>query len=269
MVKYGMLIDATICMGCRGCSVACKQWNDLPGTKTRNTGTYQNPPDLSASTWTNIEYREIETGDQVAWVFLKRACMHCEHPACVSACPVQALHKLDNGPVVYDAGKCIGCRYCMVACPFGIPKIDFNKLLPEITKCTFCADRLDSGLPPACAKTCPAGAIRFGERDKLIAEAEARIAKNPAKYVNHVYGKAEAGGTSILFLSAVPFDQLGLPTLGPDPVPALSEQVAIFGTPTALATVAAVLGGVYWFTKRRMELAAKPAAAEKKEEAKQ
>ena len=263
MNKYGMLIDATICIGCRGCSVACKQWNDLPGSKTRNTGSYQNPPALSATTWTNIEYREIETGDQVAWAFLKRACMHCEHPACVSACPVQALRKLDSGPVVYDAHKCIGCRYCMVACPFGIPTFEWNKPVPFIRKCTFCADRLDSGLTPACAKTCPSGAIHFGERDKLIAEAEVRIAKNPGKYVNHVYGKEEVGGTSILYLSAIPFDQLGLRALGTAPVTADSEIAALVVVPPALLTVAAVMSGIYWFTKRRIEMSQAKAGSQK------
>ena len=262
MAKYGMLIDSTLCIGCRGCSVACKQWNDLPGTKTRNTGTYQNPPALSAYTWTNIEYREVEASDRLVWAFLKRACMHCEHPACVSVCPVQALHKLETGPVVYEANRCIGCRYCMMACPFGIPKVDLNQVLPVISKCNFCADRVSNGLPPACAKTCPPGAIRFGERDQLVVEAEARIAKNPGKYVNHVYGKEEVGGTSILYLSAIPFDQLGLPDVGTESVPALSDAMAVVGTPTALVTVAAALMGAFWVSRRRVELASQQQTAD-------
>jgi formate dehydrogenase iron-sulfur subunit len=247
MSKYGMLIDTTLCIGCRGCSIACKQWNDLPAVATRQRGTYQNPPALSASTWTNMEYREIERGDQVAWVFLKRACMHCEHPACASACPVGALRKTTEGPVIYDDRKCIGCRYCMIACPFGIPTFQWDKGLlaqPLIRKCHFCFDRLSQGMPPACAKTCPSGAIRFGERAQLIAEAEARIASNPAKYVNHVYGKEEVGGTAILYLAAVPFEQLGLPKLSSEPVPALSETVMSGTIPFAL-TWAAVLAGIY------------------------
>ncbi len=255
MAKYGMLIDETRCTGCRGCQVACKQWNDLPGEETHNTGSYTNPPHLSAQTWNLIEYKEIDRGGQVGFFFLKRACMHCEHPACVSVCPVGALRKTPEGPVVYDDHKCIGCRYCMAACPFGIPKFDWQKGLLEgalIRKCTFCADRLSNGLIPACAKTCPSKAITFGERDQLIVEAENRIRKNPDKYVNHVYGKEEAGGTSILYLSAVPFEQLGLPKLGPAPVTTLSEQVMEYTLPFAgvwLATLAG-LAAVFKFRER-------------------
>jgi formate dehydrogenase iron-sulfur subunit len=245
MSKYAMLIDETKCTGCRGCQVACKQWNDLPGEKTRNTGSYTNPPNLSAKTWNLIEYIEIASGNEIGFHFLKRACMHCEHPACASVCPVGALYKTAEGPVVYDDGKCIGCRYCMIACPFGIPTFDWNKGLLDqalIRKCNFCVDRLSNGLTPACAKTCPSKAISFGERDKLIAQAEAQIRKYPDKYVNHVYGKAEAGGTSILYLSHTPFDQLGLPRLGSAPVTTLSEQVMEYTLPFAAAWGATLSG---------------------------
>jgi len=248
-----MLIDETRCTGCRACQVACKQWNDLPGETTRNTGSYQNPPALSAKTWNLIEFREIETGDKVDWYFFKHACMHCEHPACVSVCPVGALQKTASGPVIYDDRKCIGCRYCMAACPFGIPTFDWDKGLldhPVIRKCNFCVDRISNGLEPACAKTCPSKVIQFGERDALLAEAEARIAKNPSRYVNYVYGKTEAGGTSILYLSAVPFDQLGLPVLGPEPVTKRSETVMGYTLPFAAAWTA-VLAGVWGLVRLR------------------
>jgi formate dehydrogenase iron-sulfur subunit len=250
-----MLYDATKCVGCNACTNACRAWNKTPIEKDPS-GLYDAPKELTAKTWTLIQLYK----GQNEYSFVKRQCMHCVHPACVSACPVQALHKTADGPVVYDASKCIGCRYCMVACPFGVPKIDFYEKFPEIKKCTFCADRLVNGQPPACANACPTGAIRFGERDKLVAEAEARIANDPTKYVNHVYGKQEAGGTAILYLSHVPFERLGLPTLGTQPAPALSETVAIYGTPTALATVGVVLATIYWITSRRAERMSKPAA---------
>ena len=190
-MTYAMLFDASKCTACRGCQVACKQWNDLPGEVTKNTGSYQNPPRLSADTWLVMEFHEVENGDGLKWGFRRTACMHCLEPACVSACPVGALHKTDEGPVHYDDDRCIGCRYCMLACPFDVPTFTWDKGLMEgavIRKCNFCVDRLGSGLEPACAKTCPPGALVFGERDELIAEAHARIDAEPAKYVPHVYG---------------------------------------------------------------------------------
>ncbi|MBI5652846.1 MAG: 4Fe-4S dicluster domain-containing protein [Chloroflexi bacterium] len=245
MSRYAMLIDETRCTGCRACQVACKQWNDLPGEQTRNRGTYTNPPALSAKTWSMIEFNEIETGDKVGFYFLKRGCMHCEHPACASVCLVGALHKTPDGPVVYDDSKCIGCRYCMSACPFGIPTFDWDRGLLNnalIRKCEFCVDRVSNGLIPACAKSCPSRVIAFGEREQLIAQAEARIEKNPNKYIKHIYGKDEVGGTSMLYLSSVPFDQLGLPALGTTPVTALSEQVMEYTVPFALAWGATLAG---------------------------
>jgi formate dehydrogenase iron-sulfur subunit len=146
----------------------------------------------------------------------------------------------------------------MVACPFGIPKFEWEKSLPYIRKCDFCVDRLEAGMEPACAAACPAGAITFGERDSLIAEAESRIQNKPDKYVNHIYGKEELGGTSMLYLSHVPFDKLGLPPLDSEPVTELSETVATYGTPSVAASVAVFLGGLYyWFSKweKRMQAA--------------
>lgn len=261
-----MLIDASKCTGCRGCQVACKQWNDLPAEKTHNWGSYQNPPDLSAKTWTLIQFSEVEESGKLYWAFLKRNCMHCLHPACVSVCPVGAIQKTEEGPVVYDPARCIGCRYCMMACPFGVPRFEWDKPFPLIQKCTFCMDRLAEGLQPACAQACPTGAITFGERDTLIAEAESRIQNNPNKYVNHIYGKEEVGGTSVLYISHIPFEKLGLPTLSPEPIPALSEKVAIYGTPSMLAGMAVLLGGTYWFTKRRERIQAEKSASQAEKE---
>jgi formate dehydrogenase iron-sulfur subunit len=270
-----VLVDLTRCMGCRACQVACKAWNDNPGEVTQCLGCYDNPSGLSVDTWTLTQFNEVvDESGKLHWVFAKRQCMHCLHPACVSACPVQALHKLDSGPVVYDEEKCIGCRYCMVACPFNVPRIDFNEFLPEITKCTFCADRQAEGMEPACVKACPTDALVFGKRGDLLNTAVTRIANRPETYVNHIYGETEAGGTSWMYLSPVPFKELvptlekafGFPELDSKPVPQLSESVAVYGTPTALAAVGAALAGVYWITRRRMEHMAQPETQRKKEE---
>jgi len=173
-MSKGVLYDATKCIGCRACQVACKQWNELPAEKTTNSGTYENPPRMSAYTFTKINFTEVEYNGEFKWVFNKQQCMHCQEPGCAEACIVGALVKTEEGPVTYDDGKCIGCRYCMVACPFGIPTFEWDKPLPWIRKCTFCADRQAAGLKPACVTTCPTGALKFGERDELIVEAQRR-----------------------------------------------------------------------------------------------
>ena len=140
--------------------------------------------------------------------------MHCEHPACATACPLKALHKTEEGPVLYRADRCFGCRYCMLACPFEIPTFEWDQGMfagPWIRKCTMCADRLSVGREPACVQTCPTGALKYGQRDELLAYAHERIQKYPDKYLQHVYGEKEVGGTSVLYISHVPFEQLGLP----------------------------------------------------------
>jgi Fe-S-cluster-containing dehydrogenase component len=235
-----MLYDATKCIGCLACEEACKEWNNLPPEA-------EPPSKLSASNFTVVE--EYETC--AIQTYCKVQCMHCLHPACVSVCPVQALEKTEAGPVIYHPERCIGCRYCMVSCPFGVPQIDWNETLPTIAKCTFCADRQAEGLQPACAEVCPTGALKFGTRTELLEVARSRIEENPGRYVDHVYGETEAGGTSWLYISPVRCEQLDLPVLGPDPIPALSEKVAMIGTPSMLGGVAAVLGGIYWASKRR------------------
>ncbi len=259
-----MLIDTTYCTACRGCQVACKQWNDLPAEKTTNQGTYQNPFRLSAYTWTLVQMREVEYQGKFYWSFLKRQCMHCLHPTCVSACPVGAMHQTPEGLVLYNDARCIGCRYCMTACPFRMPRFEWDLPLGHVRKCTFCADRQAEGLEPACVKTCPSGALAFGERDELIARAEARLKTRPDKYIQHVYGKEEGGGTHVLILSAVPFDLLGLPALGPEPVKELNDAMARYGTPGIAIGVAAILAGLQWYSRRRVQLqqsAASPAPA--------
>ncbi len=249
-----MLIDITRCMGCRGCQVACKQWNDKPGESTEYSGTWTNPPQLSDKTWTLVDFRPAErVNGTTRWSFVRQLCMHCLHPACVSSCPVGALAKLDNGPVVYHAGKCMGCRYCMIACPFKIPKFEWDEALPIIQKCHFCFDRIDQGLEPACAQTCPTGAVKFGERDDLLLAAKNQIDDNPGKYVDHVYGEEEVGGTSVMFLSDAPFERMGFNmNLGTESLPDRTwETLRVI--PIEAAAIVAAMAGVWWVIKRRDE----------------
>jgi len=246
----GMLSDLTKCIGCGWCQQACQEWNQLPAQQRGEEDTC-----LSADTWTVPELQEVEEDGQWYHVFVKRQCMHCVDPACVSACPVGALQKLENGAVVYDCMRCIGCRYCMVACPFGIPKFEWKEPLGRIRKCTFCVDRQEGGLEPACAAACPTGALVFGDRDTLVAEAEARVQADPERYFHHVYGKEELGGTSWLYLSPVSFEVLGFPSLGTEPVTSLSEAVATYGTVGVAVSVTLLLGGLYyWFNGRHPKL---------------
>ena len=252
-----MIQDNTRCIGCRACMVACKSWNDRPADITdffAGEG-YQNPRDLDANNYTLITFNEIVTGSQPDWVFGRQLCMHCDQPACASACPTTALAKTPLGPVVFDEWRCIGCRACMQACPFLIPKYDYENFAPKIHKCTFCADRLEVGLDPACAKVCPTGAISFGDRDEMVAEAKRRIAEAPGTYIPEIYGLDEVGGTSVLHLSSVPFEQIGLPAYGPVPVPSTQRtlQHALYQGFVAPLALYGVLAGVLLRNRTRTE----------------
>ncbi len=264
-MSHAILFDAHLCTACRGCQVACKQWNDLEAEETKNTGSYQNPPRLSADTWLVMRFKELEGEDgNPVWAFGRHACMHCEHPACVSACPVGALHKTEEGPVLWNGDKCIGCRYCMIACPFDVPTFTWDAGLAEgtkIRKCTFCIDRVSNGLEPACVHTCPSGALKFGERDELIAYAEERTQKYPEKYIPHVYGKTEGGGTHLLYISHVPFKELGLPELDDKPMGDVSETI-MKSTPFVAVGWAAILAGIWWVVGRRNQMMSKSGSRE-------
>ncbi len=240
-----MLYDSTMCVGCNACTNACRQWNNTQPEPDAE-GLHDAPQALSADTWTLIQlYSEGDT-----YAFVKRQCMHCVHPACVSGCPVQALQKTPQGPVTYDASRCIGCRYCMYTCPFHVPRFEWDEVIPKIAKCTFCYDRILDGKGPACAERCPTGALIWGRRSDLLAEAEKRIADHPERYVNHIYGKDDAGGTSVLYLSAVPFEKLGLEDLGTEPVPQLSEDTAKVILPGIIIGGPLALVAIHWISKR-------------------
>ena len=225
-MSVGVLVDITKCMGCRSCQVACKAWNDNPGEDTSCSGCYENPPGLSDKTWTKVKFTEIEENGRLQWLMHKTQCMHCEYPACAMVCPEQVHQKTDLGAVIHEGEKCIGCQNCLTVCPFNIPNIKWaddpaslwGNTLPEITRCNFCFDRINNGEEPACVKACSTGALAFGDRDELIIKAMARILKWPGKYVDHIYGESEVGGTAWLYLSPVPFEQLGFPVLSDEPL---------------------------------------------------
>jgi len=241
----GMLYDTTMCVGCHACSAACRDWNSTEA-ELDPSGLYDAPTELTADSWTLIQLHQGENENS----FVKRQCMHCIDPGCVSGCPVHALEKTEAGPVTYDARRCIGCRYCMYACPFDIPRFEWEEVLPVIAKCTLCSDRIAAGDGPACAERCPTGALIWGRRGDLLEEAEKRLVDYPNRYVNKVYGKDDAGGTSVLYLSHVPFEYLGLPKLGPEPIPGLSERTGNIFIPSILLGGPLLLAGIRLISKR-------------------
>lgn len=239
-ISKGLLIDISKCVGCLECTRACAEANNLP----REEAT-----ELSATHYTVVQsYFDDQT-------FVRRLCMHCNEPTCVSACLVGAFRKTETGAVLYDESKCIGCRYCMQACPFEVPRYEWNKLSPRIQKCRMCYERVASGGKTACAEACQFGGTTFGDRDELIKEARKRIDENPGTYVNHIYGLTEAGGTSVLFISNVPFEKLGFPmNLPNEPIPQLSWRV-LSQIPKYSVAAGVVLFGIHWITARRAEVA--------------
>jgi formate dehydrogenase iron-sulfur subunit len=244
-----MLIDASICVGCKGCQVACKEWNDLPALSTKNTGSYQNPPDLSSKAWVVVKFFEHQEGSQVQWLFLPTRCMHCSNAPCVSVCPTGAMHREQNNYVVVNTDWCIGCRYCVQACPYGVAK--FEPDTGWVRKCHFCIDRVVNDLPPACAKTCPAGAIAFGDRAQMIAKGKERVgvlkARGNAKA--NLYGETQLGGLNTLYVLPQPPAVYGLPEQ-----PLLPEVKLTLDWASG-AIAAGVLSTIplWWVIKRRIE----------------
>lgn len=247
----GMLYDATLCIGCKTCVVACREANDLPPAtdESYGGGLYDAPDRLSAQTKNIIElYKE---GEEQSYV--KRQCMHCVDPGCASACMIGALQKREGGIVSYEIDKCVGCRYCEVACPFNIPQFEWNTPTPKIVKCELCRHLLAQGKIPACCEVCPRHAVIFGKRDELLAEAKRRLEEHPERYVPKVYGEHDGGGTQVLYLAGVAFGKLGLPSLGDEPGPALSETVqhGIYKGFIAPVVLYAALGAVLWRNRKQ------------------
>jgi formate dehydrogenase iron-sulfur subunit len=236
--QRALLIDISQCVGCNACQEACKAENHLPAGEERT---------LSPTAYTALETH----GDR----FVRRMCQHCDTPTCVSVCPVAAFTKQPEGPVTYDVAKCIGCRYCMQACPFQVPRYEWASTQPRVQKCIFCVNRLKRGLPTACAEACPTGATKFGDREALLQEAMERIFSNPGGLVRKIYGRDEVGGTSVFYLSPVPFEELGFNTrLGSAPMPLLTSR-ALSKVPDVVAVGGVLLAGIWWITHRRSEVA--------------
>lgn len=191
MARKALLISPELCIGCRGCQTACKEWNQLPATKTKNLGTFENPPDLTPNLYNRIRFVEVPSEtNMVRWLFVSQRCMHCDDAGCMRICPAPgALFKTKEGAVAFNKEKCIGCKLCVAGCPFDVPRYDEKD---RISKCHLCSDRISEGLSPACAKTCPTGAIAYGDRDELMAKAQ------KAGY-QKLYGEADLGGLGVLY----------------------------------------------------------------------
>jgi len=265
----GMLIDLTLCVGCRKCEWACQQENDpargQPIDAFDDKSVFEQrrrPTGLSLTVVNRFDGRRPD--DKPTYV--KKQCMHCFEPACASACLVNAYRKTAQGAVVYDESVCMGCRYCMVACPFEIPAFTYDSpTRPAIRKCEMCFERLARGeAKPACAATCPVEAITFGRRSDLLALARQKISSEPERYVNHIYGEHEAGGTCCLYIAGRPFEELGFRTdVGDKPYPELTKGF-LSAVPFIQVIWPAVLMGAYAFSRRREELSdeSKPAATQ-------
>ena len=211
-MKKAMLIDVSKCMGCRGCQVACKQWNQLPAEDTTFEGTYENPPRFSAQTWMRVIFNEHEDEDnRLQWRMAKEGCMHCGDAACMQACPTGAIDYTEMGTVKIDEKKCIGCNYCIRACPFDVMGFDRDQGVAQ--KCTFCYDRLVNGYKPACVTVCSTNAIKYGDRDELLDQAYQRMEQlqNNGNPKANVYGDAEVGGAGVVYVLEDSPDKYHLP----------------------------------------------------------
>ncbi len=240
MSTYALLFDQSLCIGCGACEQACQSEHDQSPHK---------PDKLDQDSFTWVE----DLGDDQ---YARHLCMSCENPTCASVCPVGALQKSEFGPVTWDPKKCIGCRYCMMACPFEIPKYEWHSVNPRIRKCDMCIHRVSKGLPTACASICPTGATNFGTREAMLNEAHRRLEKNPERYTGEVYGEKEAGGTSVLMLLTKPASESDLPDNVPQhDMPHLTWNV-LEKLPQIIPVWGAFLGGMYWLGNRKDEVAA-------------
>ncbi|MDO7786963.1 4Fe-4S dicluster domain-containing protein [Desulforamulus aquiferis] len=251
-MSKGVLVDLSKCVGCGSCTVACKLWNETQwDDKYPAMGM---DIKLTDKNWTVVNFHQVKDSEgQPAWRFVKEQCFHCQDPACVSACFAKAFQRDKNGSVIYYPYLCVGCRYCMVACPFNIPKFEWEKAFPLVTKCQMCSTKVDKGEAPACVSVCPADVFKFGEREDMLQAAKDIIAKD-SKYVNYIYGEKEVGGTGWLYISDVPFEQLGFKMgLTQQPLPSFTSGF-LHSTPYVAITWGVVLTGLYHYTKRRNQI---------------
>lgn len=264
--SFGVLVDTPLCVGCRSCEKGCNEVNsDLPrkpAVHFKDLSVLEEKRRMDYSTYTVVNrYYTIHEAEQKP-VFAKFQCMHCLRPACKSACIVGAFSSQSTGAVQYDSWKCIGCRYCMAACPFQVPAYEYcNAFTPKVRKCTFCQPLISAGKIPGCVQACPMEVMTFGPREELLREARAKLAAFPGRYVQHIYGENEVGGTSWLYLSSIPFERIGLPKLGYHPTPGYTEPIqhAIFKYFLPPLGLYSLLGGLMWYCNTRKNKTPAPA----------
>jgi len=257
--RFGMLTDVSKCIGCRSCEKGCNAQHELPKPDEpfEDLSVFDEKRRPTAKAYTVVNRYDVKGAVEPA--FRKQQCNHCNEPACASACFVRALYKTDEGPVLWDKDLCVGCRYCLVACPFYVPAYEYDDpITPRVMKCTMCHAKFTQGKgAPACAESCPTEAITFGKLSDLLALARDRIRKNPDRYVDHIYGQHEIGGTGWLYISHVPFEEVGLPMdLGSKAYPEYTKS-ALGWIPNIVVLWPVLLGGVYALARRRDKLDAK------------
>jgi formate dehydrogenase iron-sulfur subunit len=262
----GMLIDTTKCIGCRACEEACNEANQLPKPKVSfsSESVFEEKRETTPGAFTVVNrFANEKKPDEP--IFVRRQCMHCNQPACASACLCRAMEKTKEAAVIYHKNRCMGCRYCMVACPFDIPKFEYNSPTPFVWKCIFCYERQQRGEQPACAEVCPTGATLFGKKRDLLEIARTRIYTEPDKYLHHLYGEHEVGGTGWLFLLGAPQEHLGLRTnLGTTPYPELTSGF-LYGVPLVFVLWPSLLIGLNYLIKETEEPGEKEASHGKPE----
>ena len=267
--RYGCLTDLTACVGCRSCEKACNEANNLPQPDVPfdDVSVFKEKRRPTANAYTVVnQYKNPK--DENKPIYRKIQCNHCNEPGCASACPVHAYTKTKEGAVLYDVDKCFGCRYCMVACPFYVPAYDYESALePKIAKCILCYDRIKTGGIPACAEACPSGALTFGKRNELLNMARKKIAEKPDRYIDHIYGENEAGGTSWIYISGVPFEQLDFPT-NLTKRPLIEETKGFLGAVPIVLTVWPAFFGMVYAALQHREGPQKGQKHEKEEEKK-
>ena len=254
MSRKMVLVDTSKCTGCKACTVACKEWNDLPGEKTQLVTSYQTMKDFTPKTWTYVTFTEKYEDQKMNWMMRKAQCFHCEEPACLKACSSNAITKNENGNVVIDQNLCIGCGYCVDNCPFSVPKLDAET--KKAYKCTGCVDRVENGLAPLCVQTCQPSCLEFGERDALLPKAKERLAVVQKTYPRaRIYGETEMGGTGFVYILLDAPEVYGLPvnpttplslTLWKDVVrPVGGVAVGAAGAAVVVGVLANLLRGSY------------------------
>lgn len=242
----GVLTDTTRCIGCRSCERACAETHGFEVPDIENDGALEKIRTTSETQWTVVNRYITDIGE----VFVKKQCMHCWQPACTAACLTNAMLKTEEGPVIWRGNKCLGCRYCMAACPFDIPKYEYHSWNPKVQKCNLCWERLNEGKIPACVAACPNDALMFGNKKQLMEIARLRIYHNPNKYVHQIYGEHIVGGTGWLYLAAIPFEQLGFRTdLGNTPYPEFTKEF-LYAVPLIFFGAPAFLLGLNSLTKK-------------------